>query len=269
MPYRLLPTSRDGASKALNAAHTKWTNTPEAAQRLISEDQFRRYLDLADPAAGQTGSVYFRFKKELGEAAGALAAQTPLTTALDGTRGLLRLHISHFIQTLNNAITRGVLPRETRTRFELAIDTDRVPETVTDADLLLWAQRVIDGEAARLASSPGAAPIGWPSAADVAAARDEFRAAAGPQNAAKDRTDAEQADVEKLMPEVFAAIRDIWDTVEFHVRHEPSNPSRRRRARAWGVFYATRPGEQPDPEEPGTTPTASGEPPSPDTPSVL
>ena len=264
MPYRDIPNSNAGILKAFDAAHTKRTNT-KPADHLISGEQYTNYLDLTPPPEGQPGSTYFRFKKETGESAGALAAQTPLTTALDTTRGLLRLGISHFIQTFNNAITRGKLPRETRTLFQLPLESDRVPDLFTDADLLLWAQRIADGEKAR--TDAGGTPIAWPSAAEVTALRDQFRTQAAAQSTAKDATDREQGDVERLQPEALAAIKDMWDTVEFNLRHEPTNAGRRRRARQWGVIYATRPGETPDPEEPPpagnpNTPPTGGNPPA-------
>jgi hypothetical protein len=249
MPYRDFPQSNAGYLKALDAALTKWNGTAAAA-RLVSAEQFSGYLDLAAPPAGQPGSVHFRFKKELGESASALAAQTPLTTALDTTRGLLRLTISHFIQTLNNAITRSALPREARTLYQLPLESDRVPDLFTDADLLLWSQRIADGEKAR--TDAGGPPIAWPSAAEVATVRAQFSTQAAAQSSAKDATAREQGDVERLLPEVAAAVKDLWDTVEFHLRHEPTPASLRRRAREWGITYATRPGETPDE---GATPT--------------
>ena len=100
MPFRQLPGTNAATLKAFDAAHTKWTGTAPAI-RLISGEQLTNYLDLTPPPEGQPGSTYRRFKKETGESAGALAAQTPLTTTLDTTRGLLRLNISHFIQTFN------------------------------------------------------------------------------------------------------------------------------------------------------------------------
>ena len=57
---------------------------------------------------------------------------------------------------------------------------------------------------------------------------------------------------------MLAAIKDLWDTVEFNLRFETSNPNRRR-ARLWGIVYATRPGETPDPEDP-TEPEQSNNP---------
>jgi hypothetical protein len=41
-------------------------------------------------------------------------------------------------------------------------------------------------------------------------------------------------------------VKDLWDTIEFHLRHEPTPAGLRRRAREWGITYATRPGETPD-----------------------
>ena len=258
MPYRDLPSTNAGYLKALAAAHTKWDGTAAAA-RLISQQQFDNYLDLTLPVAPALGSIYFRFKKETGESTGALARQTPLTTAVDTCRGLLRLTISHSIQTMNNAITRGALPRETRTLFQLPLESDRVPDLFTDADLLLWAQRIDDGEKARIEA--GDTPIAWPSAAEVTALRDQFRNQASAQSTAKDATDREQGDVERLVPEVAAAVKDIWDTVEFNLRHEPTTAGLRRRAREWGLTYVPRPGEVPEGEAPPpamTTQPASG-----------
>ncbi len=252
MPFRQLPSTNATYLQALDAAHAKWTGTA-APDRLISQEQFDKYLDLTPPAGGALGSIHFRFKKETGESTGALAAQTPLTSALDTTRGLLRLTISHFIQTMNNAITRGVLPRETRTTFQLPLESDRVPDLFTDADLLLWAQHIADGETARTAA--GGTPIAWPAAAEVTALRDQFRTQSAAQSTAKDATDREQGDVERLLPGVAAAIKDLWDTIEFNLRHEPTTSGLRRRAREWGLTYATRPGETPDEGTPPTNPT--------------
>jgi hypothetical protein len=46
---------------------------------------------------------------------------------------------------------------------------------------------------------------------------------------------------------VDALIKDMWDTIEFNLRSHDA-PSLRRRAREWGVYYALRPGETPEPE---------------------
>ena len=82
------------------------------------------------------------------------------------------------------------------------------------------------------------------------AAASALEIAQAEQLRAKEKTDTEQEEATALVVEVDAFIKDMWDTIEFNLRtHEAS--SLRRRAREWGVFYATRPGE---PEETEPTP---------------
>ncbi len=73
--------------------------------------------------------------------------------------------------------------------------------------------------------------LAWPAAARIGQLRAEMISPTGTPSAAKDRTDEEQHDVQLLMPEVHAAIKDLCDTIEFDLRHEPTAPGLRRRAR--------------------------------------
>lgn len=129
------------------------------------------------------------------------------------------------------------------------------------ADADQWAARLVDGEAARVAAAPAghpATPMSMPSAGEVATARQTLADIRRRQSTAKDSYDKEQADVETARPAIDTFIAEIWDTIEFRLR-TLDGPSRRRRAREWGVAYVTRPGEPPDPEPPqpggSTTPT--------------
>ena len=99
--------------------------------------------------------------------------------------------------------------------------------------------------------------MAWPTVAKINAALNALTAAETEQLRAKEKADDEEEQATALDPEVDTFTKDMWDTIEFNLRtHEAT--SLRRRAREWGVFYATRPGE---PEE-TDTPT----PPTPPTP---
>jgi hypothetical protein len=98
--------------------------------------------------------------------------------------------------------------------------------------------------------------MSMPSIGDVQAALDAYTAAAAAASAKKDAADAEQEDINPLQAPVDKIIKDCWDTIEFNLR-DLDGPSRRRKAREWGVVYVARPGEEPDPEpapEPVPTP---------------
>jgi hypothetical protein len=120
------------------------------------------------------------------------------------------------------------------------------------ADAEQWAGRLVAGETARLAAAPAghpAKPMAMPAIGEVAAARQTLSAARSRQSTVKDTYDKEQSDVETARPPVDTLIADMWDTIEFQLR-TLDGPSRRRRAREWGVVYLNRPGETPDPEQP-------------------
>ncbi len=101
--------------------------------------------------------------------------------------------------------------------------------------------------------------MAMPSASEVDTARTAAAGVQQTQSEAKDAFDKEQADVATSQPEIDAHILDMWDTIEFALR-KLDGPSRRRRAREWGVVYISRPGE---PEDPPTDPTPPPAPPTP------
>ena len=127
------------------------------------------------------------------------------------------------------------------------MNEETVPLLDSEADLLLWADRLIKGDPRRVAnfSEPSMA---MPSAVEVSTALTAYNDELTLQTAAKDSLEGEQSDVNQLRPEADQLIRDVWDEVEFSLR-QLDTPTLRRRAREWGVFYALRPGE---PEEPAT-----------------
>jgi hypothetical protein len=134
----------------------------------------------------------------------------------------------------NMGVKRGVFTAPDRTTYGLPMARATVPKLRTDSDLVLWAKRIISGEAVRVAA--GGTPMAMPSAAEVAQVFDDFRPAWGQLTERKRIYDLEQEDVEKLRKAVDELIADIWDEVLFHFRKE-SPSSMRRKARQYGVMY--------------------------------
>lgn len=124
-----------------------------------------------------------------------------------------------------------------------------VPDINTVPDALLWAANVADGEAARVAE--GGTPLAWPSAAEVAAESGDLAFNRSQQTTAKTFYDQLQEAIAAQRPTVDALIRDLWDTIEYNLRNEPTQSSLRRNAREWGVVYD---GEEPEEETPEPTP---------------
>lgn len=243
MPFRHLPDSVNQRLAAMHGAYTKWGATA-AADRLITAEHFAA-LDLTDP-----GSLHSLYKKDMGESSAALAVQANRTSEHDAAIGALAQVVSHFIQVFNFAVSRGKFDRSDRAYYGLDVNRADVPPLNSHADVDQWAHKLIDGEAARLAATPGATAMAMPAISEVSAGLAGVEASRESQTTAKDAYDQEQSDLETSNPAVNALIADIWDTVEFKLR-TLDGPSRRRRAREWGLVYLTRPGEPPDPEPPG------------------
>ena len=242
MPFRQLPASDPTRSQAISAAFQK--NAAVApADRLIS----------AATAASLT-TFAPNWQTQVAERADALGLQTASTAVLDGIAVRLRMTVSHFIQVYQLGVARGVFSPSGRSSYELSVNEETVPALTSEADLLLWANRIVTGETRRTTNFPTEPAMAMPSASEVADVLSDYQNELAHQTTVKDAYDDEQADVTALRPAADALIKDIWDEVEFALRRlDP--PSLRRRAREWGVFYALRPGE---PEETNDTPPPAG-----------
>ena len=258
MPFRRLPFSRDTRLTALEAGRLKFAASSSGVI-LITNAQGQQ-LDLQNPV-----SLHSRYKKECGEVVPALAAQVASTIIRDAAANLARLRVVKSILNIQSAIEAGDLPVEVRGYYQLPPNKDTLPDIVSPADIRLWGAHIIAGETARLASNipahVGPGPLSWPTVAQVTAALSALESAEAEQLRAKEKADLEDEEATALDAEVDPFIKDMWDTIEFNLRtHEA--PSLRRRAREWGVFYATRPGEPEETETP-VTPPAPTPPPTP------
>ena len=241
MPFRRLPDTDAGRLLALDTANAKVQSLPAGGSVLSAA------------VVARLAAALPQFQNEVGEAGVALAAQTQATGAEDTQEGRTRMWTSHFYQTLNLAIARGVIAASTRALYQLDVSDDSLPEMGTEAELALWAGRVSSGEAARVAA--GGTLIPFPTAAEVAAELTSYNTLRAEQSNRRDTYDDELGDVAALRPMIDLLIKDIWDEVEFAFRHETA-PSRRAKAREYGVVYVSRPGEPVEPVPTPPTPPA-------------
>lgn len=235
MPFRQLPATDATRSQALTSGLKK-SSAVTGTARLISADTAARLVAFVP-----------KWEKEIIERADALGKQTSVTTALNFAGDKLRTTLSHFIQVYQFGVARGVFSPSGRAVYDLSVNEETVPALASEADLLLWADRIIKGDPRRVTNFSEPA-MAMPSAADVETALTAYNNELILQTAAKDSLESEQSDVNQLRPEADQLIRDVWDEVEFALR-QLETTTLRRRAREWGVFYALRPGE---PEEPAT-----------------
>lgn len=220
--------------EALEAAKTKADATPAASLAFSAETLDRLNLFLPN------------FRIEMQQMGSALSAQNNATVALQVAKYNSRTYTAHFIQVFNLGVARGVYTADQRAHFNLDINSTDLPRLVTEQEIATWGQRIITGDAARVAA--GGAAMSNPTAAEVGTALAAYVAAQGNQSTKKDAYDHEQEDVEALRNDADDLIADIWDEVEFTFRKESAS-SKRRKAREYGVRYMPTPGEAPGPED--------------------
>jgi hypothetical protein len=152
-----------------------------------------------------------------------------------------RMYISHFIQVLNLAIIRGEIKPEQVAMYGLDLDSRVVPDLTTEQDILLWGQRIIDGEKKR--TSMGGFAIYNPPITKVQVYYDIFKEHQVNHTLHKQNTIRVQGDLEGFRKEADELILRIWDEVENHFR-DLLPYERMCRCKEYGVIYYYRKGEK-------------------------
>ena len=231
MPFRQLPNTDEGRAKALKNAKEKANNTDPTQWAISTETKDRVDAFLPD------------WEQELAERGEALSGQTEASKTEDEAMGKAHTYMSHFWQVFNFGIERENYSASDRAYYQAPVNNSEIPWTFTESEILVWGKRLIDGEAARIAAG-GVAMVN-PTIDEVIVKYNAYVAAHNAQSTAKDEYDKEQEDVETKRPEADDLILDVWDEVEFTFRKDDP-PSKRRKAREWGVVYVSRPGEEPE-----------------------
>ena len=255
MPSRRLPNSMPAVIRTLKTARDASKNTPIAADRAISAEQWAK-LDDAAPA-----SFLNKLLKEASDVNLALAAQAPLSTQFGQVYARLTLYVSHFHQVLDLGITRGTFAAGARSYYGRDAHDTRIPDLSTYEDIATAAENVKQGEADRL-TAEGASfiPMAMPGAAEVEVARVQFKTELDLSKLADATLDREEEEAGALNPEAQALAVDIAQQVEHFYRKDTNDASRRQKCTRWGVVYVF------EPNEPGAPPPVTPPPANPPAP---
>lgn len=222
---RKLPNTDVGRNSALVAAKQKKDNSLPANN--VFTQKTIQWLDATQPIL--TAAIQSR--------GNALAAQATATQLKKTAQERTQMFISHFIQTFNNAIDRGEYPPSHRAFYQLDVSSNSVPEMKTEALVHLWGERIISGDAVRMAAG-GTPPMSMPSIAQVTTQCNQFKTLGSEQSNAKDAYDRAQEVVSEMREDVDNLILRMWDEVETAFNDEDAS-SKRRKAREWGVVYVS------------------------------
>jgi hypothetical protein len=153
-----------------------------------------------------------------------------------------RMYISHFIQVLNLAVIRGEIKKEQKNLYGLDPYNNVVPDLSTEAAILEWGKKIIDGEQKR--TSNGGFAIYNPTISKVKVHYDIFCEHQSSHLFHEQNTARAQGNVNALRAEADALILNIWNLVEAHYRDQLPY-ARMQKCQLYGVIYYYRKGEKP------------------------
>ena len=200
MPYRRLPNTDSARLKSLKSAHEKGKDVPPF-KLAFSPTAFRKIQ-----------SVLPLFETAIFEHKNSLNIQADKNKEYRKRLKKVRLYISHFIQVVNMAISRGDLVSDTRNYFELDEEGKKVPSLNSEDEVILWGQKLIDGEQER--RNKGLSPITNPTIAVLKVHFDKFMEYHNYQKSLKKRSQYAQQQLNDKRSHVDGVIQQIWNEVE-------------------------------------------------------
>ena len=153
----------------------------------------------------------------------------------------LRLYFSHFVQVLNMAIIRGEYKPQIRTYYGFDEKATNLPDVVTDAMLVQWTKKIIEGE--ELRTREGGVPMSNPRIAIVKIKYDLFLRSAQSLKISQQSTKNAQLKIAEMKSMADAIILLMWNEIEAGC-NGTSAEERRQQAEEYGVKYVFRPGER-------------------------
>ena len=228
MPYRRLPNTDSARLKSLKSAHDKGKDVPPF-KLAFSPTSFRKIQ-----------SILPGFETAIHEHRNSLNIQAEKNKEYQKRLKKARLYISHFIQVINMAITRGDLVPETRGFFGLEEGEKKVPSLNTEEEVISWGQRLIDGEQKRRVR--GLSPITNPTIAVLKVHYDKFMEYHNYQKSLKNRSQRAQEKLNETRTNVDNVIQQIWNEVENTFSDLPEE-MKREKASEYGLVYVFRKNE--------------------------
>ena len=225
MPYRRLPNTDVARLRALKQAYQKGKELPP----------FR--LAFSQSAFSRVQAFFPNFEAAVRLYKNTYASAIAKNREYPGHYKKAKLYISHFIQVMNMAISRGDLPPNIRTFFGIDEYDSRVPEMNTEAEVIKWGEQVIVGETERL--KKGMTPVANPTIAVVKVRFQQFMDAYHSKKINQKNNIRILNDVIGLRAQADDIILNVWNEVEKYFADLPDDRMREKAAE-YGVSYVYR-----------------------------
>jgi hypothetical protein len=228
MPYRRLPNTDLARLRALRIAYEKGKELPPF-ELTFSQSTFQKVL-----------SNLHLFEKVVQESRQAFNIQVAKSKDYARLLKKSKLYMSHFIQVINMAITRGDMSPADRDYFGFGHDQSKVPSFGSEAEVIKWGDKLIQGETLRI--KKGLTAVTNPSMAVVKVRYEDFMDAYKFQKILQKNLQRSQEKLIEQRKIVDTIITAIWNEVEESYKDLPDE-SKRNHAKIYGVVYFFRKSE--------------------------
>jgi hypothetical protein len=228
MPYRRLPNTDLARLRALRIAYEKGKDLPPF-NLAFKQTTFQKII-----------TNLHVFEKTVQESRQAF--NTQVEKSKDYARKLkkVKLYMSHFIQVINMAIARGEMAASDRDYFGFGPDQSRVPSLGTEAEVIKWGEKLIQGEVLRM--KKGLTMVSNPTIAVVKVRYEEFTDAYKFQKILQKNLQRSQEKLIEQRKIVDSIISTLWNEVEDYYKEMPDD-TRRNYAKIYGLVYFYRKSE--------------------------
>ena len=230
MPYRRLPNTDNARLRAMKKAL-------ELADKIQPNE-----LAFSQTTLNKLNTLCPYFEQMLHQQKQAIAIQAAKSKELANYSRKAKLYISHFYQVFNFAILRNEIQPAARKFFGLRENDSRIPNLLTEKDIVYWGEQIIKGEPERLAKL-GGNPITNPTAAVVKVRYEQFLEALHHQKILQKSTKYATDKIAELRADVDSIILTLWNEIEEHFS-TLDDEEKRKKASEYGVVYVWRPNER-------------------------
>ena len=228
MPYRRLPKTDQARIRALRNA-VESSVQGGVFTNVLSHNTYYRAKTFLDKFSREV-STYKRCVAEQSTKRGNEKYEAALKRA--------RMYVSHFIQVLSMSIMRGEIARDKRPYYGLVQDEDTVPNLFSEASVLEWGVKIIEGERRRQAE--GGVPIYNPTMGRVVVAFELFKEMYDKQHSLQRRTSEALQNISDMRFEADEIIFEAWGEIESAFAALKGEERLSQCAR-YGVIYYDRP----------------------------
>ena len=229
MPYRRLPNTDIARLKALKMGLAAGVEIPP----------FK--LAFSQATLQKMRNFYVSFEQMMQQQKSSFSSQSSKSKELSVITRKAKLYISHFYQVLNFAVMRGEILPSARKFYGLRENDSRLPNLNNEKDIAFWGDKLIKGEAERIAN--GGNPITNPTAAVVRVRYEHFLEAVRYQKVLQKTTAYATDRISAMRSEADLLILTCWNEVETTFDLLPEDVRREKSAK-YGVVYVYRPYER-------------------------